>query len=260
MRLDRTANYKEIDDLMVEVNNFLDKHDNISKTAKQREETLKEAITDLSHDIRTPLTSLDGYFQLLVDSKSEEESKSYQEIINNKIKSLKDMLEEMFTYMKLQNDIYDIETSTIDFGKVIYDTTLSFYDDFTKANLEPEIDFTEEVIKIKGSERDIRRVIQNILKNTLVHSKSNVYLSLEKQGDTAVFICSNDIKEADDIDVDRLFTRFYKADAARTSISSGLGLPIAKRLVEKMEGKIEARIENRRFIIEIRMPIETNIV
>lgn len=104
---------------------------------------MKETITNLSHDIRTPLTSLDGYFQLLSQSESEEEQQHYIAVIQSRIISLKDMLEELFTYTKLQNESYEIALEPVDFGKCVFDTVFSFYDEFQKKGIKPEIDFCE---------------------------------------------------------------------------------------------------------------------
>ena len=114
---------------------------------------LKETITNLSHDIRTPLTSLDGYFQLLQQSDSEEERRKYVGIIQSRISSLKEMLEELFTYTRLQDADYELEMERIDFGKCAYDTVFSFYDEFQNRGIEPQVDFFAAAISLSGQMR-----------------------------------------------------------------------------------------------------------
>ena len=223
----------------------------IKNNARKNEEYLKETITNLSHDIRTPLTSLDGYFQLLAQSDSEEEQRHYIEVIQSRISSLKDILEELFTYTKLQNEQYELKMETVDFGKCVYDTVFSFYDEFQTKGLEPEIDFCEENILIEGNTEAIRRILQNIIKNALVHGSQKIRMKLFSENNDIIFLCENDLENPGDIDIKKIFSKFYKADTARTSNTTGLGLSIAKSLVERMDGTIIAEIENDMFLIRV---------
>ena len=223
----------------------------IKNNARKNEEHLKETITNLSHDIRTPLTSLDGYFQLLAQSDSEEEQRHYIEVIQSRISSLKDILEELFTYTKLQNEQYELKMETVDFGKCVYDTVFSFYDEFQTKGLEPEIDFCEENILIEGNTEAIRRILQNIIKNALVHGSQKIRMKLFSENNDIIFLCENDLENPGDIDIKKIFSKFYKADTARTSNTTGLGLSIAKSLVERMDGTIIAKIENDMFLIRV---------
>ena len=102
---------------------------------------IKETVTNLSHDIRTPLTSLDGYFQLLSQAETPEEREHYIAVIRERISSLKWMPEELFTFTRLQDESYDLSLEQMDFGKCVYDTAFSFYDDFQRKGVRPEISF-----------------------------------------------------------------------------------------------------------------------
>lgn len=215
---------------------------------------MKETITNLSHDIRTPLTSLDGYFQLLVQSDSEQERQHYLEVIQNRLQSLKDMLEELFTYTKLQDAEYDLELARMDLTQCVCDTAFSFYDAFQDRSVTSRADFTEKQLFIDGNEQAVRRIVQNILKNALMHGKSQISLALFQTGGEVCFRCENDVEHPEEIDIEQVFSRFYKADSARTRVSSGLGLSIAKGLAEKMNGTITAALQGNRFSIELRFP------
>ena len=236
---------------MDSINQVLDMSQEIKNNARKNEEHLKETITNLSHDIRTPLTSLDGYFQLLAQSDSEEEQRHYIEVIQSRISSLKDILEELFTYTKLQNEQYELKMETVDFGKCVYDTVFSFYDEFQTKGLEPEIDFCEGNILIEGNTEAIRRILQNIIKNALVHGSQKIRMKLFSENNDIIFLCENDLENPGDIDIKKIFSKFYKADTARTSNTTGLGLSIAKSLVERMDGTIIAKIVNDMFLIRV---------
>ena len=140
---------------------------------------------------------------------------------------------------------------TVDFGKCVYDTVFSFYDEFQTKGLEPEIDFCEENILIEGNTEAIRRILQNIIKNALVHGSQKIRMKLFSENNHIIFLCENDLENPGDIDIKKIFSKFYKADTARTSNTTGLGLSIAKSLVERMDGTIIAEIENDMFLIRV---------
>lgn len=253
LRLGLSLPFSELNELVDGINEIIDQAREVERATQHSEDSLKETITNLSHDIRTPLTSMDGYFQLLAQSESEEERRHYIAIIQSRIGSLKDMLEEMFTYTKLQNNNYELSMEQIDFGKCVFDTVFSFYDDFQKKGIEPELDFQDGRMLINGNEEAVRRMLQNIIKNALDYGGSKIKLELLKEDSYTIFRCSNDVENAEEIDMSKVFVRFYKADTARTHSSTGLGLSIAKGLAERMGGTVTASMTESIFTIEVRM-------
>ena len=256
LRLTSDLPLPEFNDLIDSVNDVLDREKENRRETQNEEAQLRETVTNLSHDIRTPLTSLDGYFQLLSTSGSEEERRKYTAIIQSRIASLKDMLEELFTYARLQDAGYEMDLERTDFAGCAFDTTFSFYDEFQKKGIEPQIDFCEGHLFILGNAEAIRRAMQNMIKNALVHGSSSISLTLGEKDGIAFLRCSNDTEHPEEIDISQVFTRFYKADSARTHTSAGLGLSIAGGLVERMGGEIHADLEGNTFMVEIRFPLE----
>lgn len=248
--------FRELYDLVDSINEVIDLSREKQKLSRQSEDSLKETITNLSHDIRTPLTSMDGYFQLLSQSTSEEERQHYIGVIQSRIASLKDLLEELFTYTKLQNENYELALEEMDFSKCVFDTAFSFYDEFQKKGIEPQIDFCESRLPMTGNPEAIRRVLQNIMKNALEHGQKQILFMTKSEDQQVVFRCRNDVENPDSIDMTQVFSRFYKADPARGNTSTGLGLSIAKGLVEKMGGRITAELAENIFSIEIRFPVQ----
>ncbi len=255
MQLLSDLDFHELNELEREINEVISKSAEISIAAKKSENNLKETIANISHDIRTPLTSLDGYFQLLSEAKTDEERQRYISIIKNRIDSLKNMLEELFLYTKLQNENYEPVIERLSFSQIVFDTAFSFYDDFSAKGTEPQINFCEEQLSVNANTEALRRIIQNIIRNALVHGGNYVALTLKKQNNKAVFSCSNNVIEPDEIDVNKVFTRFYKADDARTRNSSGLGLAIAHDFTVKMGGSISASLNENIFTIEVEFDI-----
>ena len=220
----------------------------------KKEKIISDTYTSLSHDIRTPLTSLDGYFQLLEESHNQEEQQHYIRIIQERISSLKEMLEELFTFTKLKNASYHLELSPCNINRILKDTIFSYYEEWKEKQIEPEIDITEEVLCMNGNASVLRRVIQNIIKNGLVHGESKIKIVLKQKDDTITLCISNQVQNPQEIDVERVFERFYKADTGRGGNSSGLGLPIAKEFVVQMNGSITAKLEDNEFMVVINFP------
>lgn len=216
---------------------------------QEKEKTIANTYTSLSHDIRTPLTSLDGYFQLLETSDTEEEQKKYITIIQDRIKSLKDMLEELFTFTKLKNASFQLELSKCCINQMVKDTIFSYYDEWMEKEIQPHISITDTLLYMKGNEQAIRRVLQNIIKNGLDHGEKEVDISLQDMEQKIVIEIKNKVYHPEDIDITQVFTQFYKADMARSKTSSGLGLSIAKEFVLQMHGEISARIEEEKFCV-----------
>ncbi|MCR5203641.1 MAG: HAMP domain-containing histidine kinase [Lachnospiraceae bacterium] len=253
LKINTDLNAKELKSLAAEIRRLNDSFNETKISLMKQDAALRETITNLSHDIRTPLTSLDGYFQLLASEKIDQDKKEhYLGIIRNRIESLNSMLDELFTYAKLQDINYSIELSEIDITSVTADILMSFYDDIAGRGEEPDVSLPDEQVLINGNKEAYTRVVQNIIRNALVHGK-NLSVSLRREASDVIFECSDELLNPDTvIDTSRIFDRFYKADKARTNAKgSGLGLAITKELVERMGGKISAECREGRFSIRV---------
>lgn len=250
------TNMADIGRLKERINRFLEQWHRQREAAAKKEQMISDTYTNLSHDIRTPLTSLDGYFQLLKDETDKSAQEHYIDIIQERITSLKDMLEELFMFTKLKNDSFKLELSNCCVSRLLKQTVFSYYEEWKKQGIEPSLDICEDTIFITANAQALRRVLQNVIKNALVHGQNSICIQMKQKNKMVHIWVSNDVKNPDDIDVDKVFERFYKADEARSISSSGLGLSIAKELVERMGGSIEARLEGARFVVEIQFECE----
>lgn len=250
------TNMADIGRLKERINRFLEQWHRQREAAAKKEQMISDTYTNLSHDIRTPLTSLDGYFQLLKDETDKSAQEHYIDIIQERITSLKDMLEELFMFTKLKNDSFKLELSNCCVSRLLKQTVFSYYEEWKKQGIEPSLDICEDTIFITANAQALRRVLQNVIKNALVHGQNSICIQMKQKNKMVHILVSNDVKNPDDIDVDKVFERFYKADEARSISSSGLGLSIAKELVERMDGSIEARLEGKRFVVEIQFECE----
>ncbi len=251
MKLLSDTNFHELNMLEKEINEVIEKNRQISIAAKRSENNLKETIVNISHDIRTPLTSLDGFFQLLKHADSEEERTQCVDVIQNRINNLKYMLEELFTYTKLQNEDYKLQTEPVDIVRCVSSALVSFYNEFQEKGIEVHADFTDEEVVVDCNAEAVQRIVQNVLKNVLDHGSKMVEMTLKQENERVVFSCSNKVDNPDSIDVSQVFTRFYKSDPARTHSSTGLGLAIAKGLAERMNGGMTAEIDGEWFKVRV---------
>lgn len=234
-----------------EMNGVLLETEEKRQAVEAQETVIRETITNLSHDIRTPLTSLDGYVQLLEESTSKEEQARYIGIIRSRIEALRGILDELFLYAKLQGSAYLPALECVELNRIVYDTVFSFYEDCKARGMEPQVSVCEERVFTYGNETMIGRMLQNMIKNSLEHGKRDVRIRLEAEDKRIVFSCANKVEHAEQIEIDRVFERFYRADSARANNSTGLGLSIARSLAEKMGADMSASLENDMFTVTV---------
>ncbi len=242
---------KEILNLTSLINLMCEEHKAKENILKEKDKRLKIAMAGISHDIRTPLTSLRGFFELL----ETEKKKKYSKIIDGKLIELTELLEELFTYTKLQNEDYVLELGRYDFTKIVLGTLFSFYGTFKDKNIETELDIYEEQVIVTCNDVAVKRMLSNILKNAMLHGSGKIEIIYKTENGRVEFLCKNSVENPWEIDISQVFDRFYKADMARSKGSTGLGLSVAKELAGRMGGDISACIKDGMFIIKLVMPL-----
>lgn len=237
--------------LAKDINEIIDSYDDRHDKILREDKEIKDTLTNMSHDIRTPLTSLKGYFELLDQTDDPEERRKYTNIIYGRIESLSEILETMFLYTKVSNVNFKISIDPIECSKIILETLFEYYDDFQEKGFEVDVD-VDEGVRILGNEQSLKRIMQNLIRNSLVHGNGEVKLAVKPQEDKTVKISvENLLAEGQNPDPDKVFDRYYKGDASRHTGSSGVGLSVVKKLVESMNGDIKAFVGNGKFRIEI---------
>lgn len=207
---------------------------------------LKKSITNISHDIRTPLTAISGYIDLIKNQKEENKKDDYLKIIERKTKDLTAMIEQLFDYSKAVDLGIKIEKQRYCLNELLEETIANYYINFKENNIIPSISITEEKIYKDIDKNAITRVFENILSNVIKYSNGDFKVTLNNDGK---IIFSNQATSLDATTVQKIFDRYYTVENAKKS--TGLGLAIAKQLVEMNGGKISARYLNEKLIIEI---------
>ena len=209
---------------------------------------LKEAVTNISHDLRTPLTAICGYLELLEAEEMTDNTRRYVEQISNRTEALKALTEELFRYSVISS-VSDLSYEKVNVGRVLEDTLISFYGAFEQKNITPNILLPDSVIVRSLDKSALSRIFGNIISNAVKYSDGDFSVTMSDAGE---IIFSNTASELSSVDVGKLFDRFYTVDSARKS--TGLGLSIAKLLTERMGGSISA--DYKRNVLSITLSFE----
>lgn len=246
---------KTLRDLVDELNQMIDAFEDKNRQAKQMEENVKLSIAGLSHDLRTPLTSINGYVQLLNATTDEKKRAHYLSIIEHSVKRLVEMTDHFYDLARIETNQKEMALTSISLSNLMEEIFLSFYEQFEEEDIE--IQFPEQLYdrQIIADNLMLMRVIQNIVQNILRYANSKAAISYENEENDIIFIVKNDIKPDSKVAVEKVFTRFYTEVSSRTNTeSSGLGLYLSKKLVEKMNGKMKAELNGNWFILKIHLP------
>lgn len=197
---------------------------------------LKDAVTNISHDLRTPLTAICGYLDLLQEEEKSEKVTRYVMAIQNRAEVLKQLTEELFRYSMIMSAQEPMPLEPLCVNDLLEQSIASFYAALTKRGITPQIDVTEKKIMRTLNRTAFLRVLNNILNNALKYSDGDLTVSMSETGE---IIFTNRAQNLNDVQVGKLFNRFFTVETARNS--TGLGLAIAKTLVEQMDGTITAQ-------------------
>ena len=241
---------RDFEKLAKEINNQIDLTKKANAEKRISENEFKQAISYISHDIRTPMTSILGYIQLLeADNITPETRKEYTSTIKNSAGRLKVLLEDFFELSIIEQVDYPVKIEKMKLNHVIVEVLVGFYEEFHKKGLEPTIKIPNDDMIIITDSSAVKRVIENLIVNAIKHSNGQITIRLEKADSSVKLTISNSVSHLNELNVQHMFDRFYKADQTRTGKGTGLGLPIAKSLMEKMNGTLTAELkENQLFM------------
>lgn len=214
----------------------------------QGDKELKNAITNISHDLRTPLTTICGYLSLLDKEEKSEHIARQLSIIKNRTFALKQLVEELFRYTTIISDTENsVYTETV-INNVLEDCISSYYAIFKEKGITPNINLCEQKIVRSVDKTALLRIFNNIIDNAIKYSEGDLTISLFENGK---IVFSNHTSDLNEIQIGKLFDRFYTVNTARKS--TGLGLSIAKALIEKMDGNISADYINNVLSIIVKL-------
>lgn len=213
---------------------------------------LKNAITNISHDLRTPLTAIFGYLKLLEEETLSPQAEKYLEIISERSTSIQELTEELLRYTASVSEKPDLILEPVILNHVLEESISSFYAAFKEKNISPVIELCEQNVTAQLNKDALSRIFSNILNNAMKYSDGDLYIKLSEE-DEITF--ANHACSVDEVAVGRLFDRFYTVNTANKS--TGLGLSIAKHLTEQMGGSISAELKDGILSIHLIFPQST---
>lgn len=241
-----------IENVVKNINFLYDENQKVNAEKKLKEEEIRQSVANMSHDLRTPLTSIMGYIQLLKSKDiTSDERKDYIEIVERRTKNLENLISSFYDLSRLQGNEYKFDLKSISLEKLLCDNIALYYNDFVNKNIEPVIEIEENLSNIISDEGAVRRIFSNLIGNALKHGEDFIKVNLKSEGDCIVSEFINSAPNLTSEMAGRLFDRFFTGDKSRNDKNTGLGLAITKGLVEKMGNKIEAELSNGQLKISI---------
>ena len=225
-----------------EVNDIVSSYEKELSSFRQAEEVNKQLMTSLSHDVRTPLTTLIGYLDAahkgIVTGKDKDE---YVEIARRKAHDLKEYIDVLFDWFKLNSDEFVLSIDPVEAVELTRNILIDWIPIFEDKQINYSIDIPEQPFRVRLDPDAYMRVLNNLIQNVIVHSHADkINISLSNQdGNMKIVVADNGVGIEKD-DLKHIFERLYKCDKGRSEKGSGLGLSIVHQLVEKMNGTITA--------------------
>lgn len=217
----------------------------------QGDRELKAAVTNMSHDLRTPLTAICGYMELLKQEPLSDPVRSYLGIIENRVQALKNLTEELFRYSVILSADFDTEKKTLSLNAALEETAAAYYGALKNAGIEPLISMPETEICRTLNRQALMRILSNLMDNAVKYSKNNLSITLAQDGSITF---GNQTDTLDELTAGRLFDRFFTVESGERS--TGLGLSIAKTLTEEMGGSVKADFQNGFLSITLHFPAD----
>ena len=253
---------KQIKKVAGKLNTELKKLRKVKIQYENGSEELKRTITNISHDMRTPLTAISGYIELMENnieveevnnSKSkiirrEENKQKYLKIIKRKTSELIELTEQLFKFSTTMDTLWKIDKENCCINEMLEEILAEYYSIFKKKNIVPEINICNEMIYKNLNKNSLIRIFENILSNMIKYSDGNFKIKLERSGK---IIFSNKAKKLDTTTVQKIFDRYFTVENANNV--TGVGLSIAKQLVETNEGNIIAKYMDGNLVIEVQL-------
>lgn len=250
-RVSMAAPNAAAEELLTAINTLLDLREQEEGDYRRQERAIRQQIANISHDLRTPLTSILGYLQLLEgEGLTAEERREYLAIVQGRAKALQSMIVSFYDLSRLEGGEYPLSRERVDLYHVLSELVAEFYNDFEGFDMTVEL--REGLPSVTADPAGVLRVFTNLIRNAMEHGRSRMSILLYQEGDEVVSVFANDAPGLTPEDVEHVFDRFFTADKMRTGQSTGLGLAIVKALVERMGHTVSAELEGDLFRVVVR--------
>ena len=263
--LDRLIEVKskgDIKNLAENINNISKQLKEITVEERRAQQTKSDLITNVSHDLRTPLTSIMGYLEIIDTDQYKDEValRYYVNIAYEKSKSLNLLINDLFELTKMQNNTIKLDKVDINLVELLGQVVAYFEYQFNSAKMQSRVKFSDDKLIVNADTGKLVRAFENLLSNAIKYGQDGYYVDVvtKLEGNMAVIQIINYGKSIPSIDLPYIFDRLYRVEKSRNSKigGSGLGLAITKNIIELHQGMISAYSDNDRTIFEVRLPIK----
>lgn len=244
------------DKVVIEINQLIELLNEKTINFEQVMQENKRMVTSISHDFRTPLTSMLGYIQMLKKEVYTANEEKYVTIIEERTRTLNHLVEEFYTLSILDSNEYKPPIQQVNPILLVQEQLATYYDELEKSFDSIEVSIAEEALFIQTSLNDFKRIIGNILKNAFQYGTGTFQAETVLDNNKLSFIFKNEVDHPEKIKVDRLFERLYRVDESRQSSSSGLGLSIAKKLAEQLRMHLDAELKGKTLAFTLTIPVD----
>ena len=239
----------ELETLVRKINLMIENDHEAKVEISKEQAALKQAIADISHDIRTPLTSIVGYLQLAQRASENEEQRTNIDIALERARYCSTLVNDFFELSIIDANGCEPVMEKVDVNDLICELILANYPNFEAKGITPHFEEAGKPVYAQVDRKMLARVLQNLISNGIKYGDGALDFILTS--DYAVHISISNSVGNQEIDTERLFDKFYRANRARTTDGAGIGLYICKRFVQAMEGSISASVHDGRLMISI---------
>lgn len=244
-------NSKELKEFVSAVNMYLSEIQKRKTEIEHKNNNLMVMMRNISHDLRTPLTSAAGYTDLILNSDLTEDEKICEmKIVEARLKRLNELVDSFFEFSKILTTNKEIELETVNLIGILEECIGNFYEDYKKENREVDFITSNNKISISTNRTMLSRIFENLISNALKYGSGNLTIEVISENADVIRISFTNRIIDKDLDTGRIFDDFYTTDISRTKGSTGLGLAIAKEFTEQLNGNIEAHIEDDKLVID----------
>ena len=255
-RLDIPCPNAAAEELFAAVNRLLELRQEERADYRRQEQALRRQIANVSHDLRTPLTSILGYLQLLEqDGLPPEKRAEYLSVIEGRARTLQTFIGAFYDLSRIEGGEWPLERERVDLNRTLSDQLADAYEQLEQAGLTVEADLRPGLPPVWADSGAVARIFSNLLTNALRHGSGPLTVRLYREDSQIVSAFSNRAEDMTAEDAAHVFERFYTADKMRAGQSTGLGLAIVRALAERMGHTAAARWEDGRFTVEVRWSV-----
>ncbi|MBR6664445.1 MAG: HAMP domain-containing histidine kinase [Lachnospiraceae bacterium] len=247
---------RDLTDMTAELNRNLDYQKQLKVETEKAEKAIRQSVSDIAHDLRTPLTVVKGNLQMLrMEESLSEKGKQYVELCAQKADEIREMADDFFQLSLLESDLEAVELKRMDLTEALLQFLTAREALIRTNHMEPEVIFPQKSIFVLADEKLLDRMLGNLLNNVFRHAKGDRFLIRLEEKEETVITFANEVEAPESLHLESLFERTYRGDKARSGNGAGLGLYIVKLLAGKQKATVSAAIKENKLEISVHLPL-----